>query len=193
MATSRGDERLLKIKEKLADDEVDTLVYLDAQLFFKLASGDFPGVGVALLVGPRCAEVTRYQDVVAGNFICNLHGLPVQVQHLLAVADVGQFFAAGIEGEGLYDLGAGADELLMQLLHGIRVLQDDLRSEGTGNDITPLFHLQYVSAIAEDHAFGKPVKYSLLHGDLLILITCRGYDHIPMAGGRRPRGRSPSA
>src|SRR5207245_10001544 len=76
----------------------------------------------------------------------------VHVSHPVRMPACGEFLLAGVEREGLQDRRAGIEELLMELPDGRRMLEDDLRREGTRLHVPAFLELEQVTPVAEDHA-----------------------------------------
>src|SRR5207247_6476196 len=60
-----------------------------------------------------------------------------------------QLLLARVEGEALQDLGAGVEELLMELLHRCRMFEDDFRGEGARLHVPALLQFEEVPSVAE--------------------------------------------
>ena len=104
---------------------------------------------------PRQAEVRRHERPIAGDLAGEADRGAVDVAHLIRISDRRELLFARIEGEGLQDLRARVEELLVQLLHGGGMLEDDLRRERPGLNVAALLEFEQVATIAQDNALSQ--------------------------------------
>jgi len=74
------------------------------------------------------------------------------------VAGRAELLLRRVEREGLQDLRAGVEELLMEFADGLRMFEDDLRGEGTRLDIAALLEFDEVAAVTEDDPLLEPLE-----------------------------------
>src|SRR5207245_6939422 len=80
------------------------------------------------------------------------------VAHPVRIPDRREFLFARVEGEGLQDLRAGVEELLMELLHRGRMLEDDFRREGSRLNVTAFLEFEQITAITQNDTFLQLLK-----------------------------------
>ena len=150
------------ILERLADDEVDTLLHLDRELLVERPAHAVVGGGASVLVHPRQRKISGDETLVAGDVARDAHGRAVEILELVLEADRRELVAAGVEGQGLEDVGARLAELDVHLPQRFRVRQRHLRRERAGSNPAALLQLQEVSAVAEHGTLGEAFEDVLL-------------------------------
>src|SRR5207249_11544854 len=90
----------------------------------------------------------------------------VDIARLVRISDRREFLLARVEGDGLQDFGTCVEELLMELFHRCRMLEDGLRREGPRLNVAAFLEFEKVSAIAEDDALFQSLEDAHLRGSL---------------------------
>ena len=160
-------DRLLHERERLADPEVHTAgVELVLELPVEQRSDVVGARRVSGVVRPREAEVPRDERVTLGGHLPrDLHGVAVDVVDLVGEADRGELVVARVERHRLEHIDAGAQELAVELLQGVRVLDHHLGRERSRLHVSALLQLQQVAAIAKHGAVREPFQDALRHID----------------------------
>src|SRR5437899_111892 len=100
----------------------------------------------------------------------------VDVAHLVRVSDRRELLLARVEGERLQDFGTRVEELLVELRHRGRMLDDDLGRERTRLHVAAFLEFEQVAAIAEDHALFELIENAHLRGSLTPASVSLGHD-----------------
>ena len=138
----RGEERFPEPRERLRDHEVWVFLELSLELLVEQPTHLVRGSLLLRIVHPREAEVRRDERSIARDLAGEADRGAVDVAHPIRIPDRREFLLARIEGEGLQDFRAGVKELLMELPHGGRMLQDDFRREGTGLNVAAFLEFE---------------------------------------------------
>ena len=150
----QGGERLARVVEGLADDDVGALLdgpahhLLEhrADLGLALRVRRIPDVGVRDVAG----------DQVTGAGVSDLardcERRPVEGLQELLLADDPHLLAVAVVREGLDDVGAGALEVHVQGAQGLRELEGDLGDELAGGQVSPTLELEEESLRDDDGA-----------------------------------------
>jgi hypothetical protein len=146
------DQRLLRPRERLADDELGTAVDGPADLLLEHAADRVTGgrvvraehVGVADVAGEHRAGVAR--DV--GR---DAQRLAVHLLEQVLLPDDPQLLAVRVVGERLDDVRAGVHELAVQLGDELPMLEHYLGDERAGLQVAAPLELEQV-ALGADHA-----------------------------------------
>ena len=83
------------------------------------------------------------------------HGGAVEVLEPVLEADGRELVAAGVEGQGLQDVGAGLAELDVQVRSASGFVSATSGRERAGAHPAALLEFQQISAVAEDGTFGE--------------------------------------
>ena len=150
--------------DHLAQQEVQPFLHEDFDLLPVLGLDLL--LGLAGEVGRALADPTQHQGVsLISHGPRYLAGLPVDGLHpdlhSCLVSSVDELVLAGVEGEGLHDVGPGSQELPVQLLDGLGLLHGGLGGPGPGLDVASLLQLKHKTAISYDWASGQALKNSL--------------------------------
>ena len=159
LAHLEADQRLAEEVVRLGDDEVDALLLRPAQLLAVLLAHDGAGVdGIGRVVAPGVADVAGDERPALGcDLVRDADGLPVHQLEVVAAADVAQLLAVGVVGQRHHDVGAGPQELAVQLPQRVRRIEDHLGHVRAGLDVAAAFELEDVALAADDHAVGEPL------------------------------------
>jgi hypothetical protein len=115
-------------------------------------------------VRPREREVAGDERAAfRGNLTRDPDGVAVDVVDLAGEPDGRELVVARVEGHRLEHLGAGAQELAVELRERLGMLDHDLGRERAGLDVAPLLELEQVAAVAEDAPLREPLEDPLGH------------------------------
>src|SRR5215218_4391640 len=161
------DQRLLGPGERLANDEVDVRVDRPRDLLLEHRPHRRRGFSVARVLDVRVADVAGVQRA----------GLPrdlggarkraaVDLLERVLLADHPQLLAVRVVGEGLDHVGAGVDELAVELGDELRVVEDDLGHERAGLQVAAALELEQVALSADDGALRETLEESVHRASL---------------------------
>ena len=108
--------------------------------------------GIRGIVGPGVGDVGRHQrPALASDLVGDAHGGPVHLFEVPLTTDYLQLLAVGVIGQGDHDLGAGTQELAVQLDHRLWRVENDLGNVRPGLDVAAALEFEDVTLGAEDH------------------------------------------
>jgi hypothetical protein len=168
---------------RLGDDEVDALVDGPPELLLVLRAHHGPGrLRVLRVIRPGVADVAGDErSALAGDLVGDADRLAVHLLEVAVTPDVLELLAVRVVGERDHDVGAGAEELAVQLPHGVGRVEDHLRHVRSRLHVSAAFQLEDVAFGADDDAFGE----ALLQGPLR-RTAHRGRSSSKRAGSNRP-------
>ena len=119
------------------------------------------GLGAVGLPDVGVGEVAGHQRAaLVGDFRRNRQGVAVERLQQRLLADDAQLLAMAVVGEGLDHVGAGVDEIAVQLAHQIGMLEHDFGHEGAGLQIAAPLELEEIAFGADDRPRGEAVYQS---------------------------------
>ena len=153
------DQRLLRVRERLADHQVDARLGRPADLLVEHGAGPSLRLGVVGLEDVRVADVAGEQRaVLRGDIAGDLQRLAVDRLEVVLAADQRQLLAVGVVRERLHDVGTGVDELAVQLGDQRRLLEHDLRHERARLQVAPPLELEQITLGADDGSLAEPIE-----------------------------------
>ena len=87
--------------------------------------------------------------VSAATCLAMLESLPVDRLEIRLAPDHAELLAVAVVGERLDDVGAGVDEVAMELDDDLRVVEHDLGDEGSGLQVAPPLELEDIALGAD--------------------------------------------
>ena len=159
LADLQPDQGLADEVVGLGDDQVDAFLDRPAELLAVLLTDDVTGpLRVCRVVRPRVADVAGHESVtLGGDLVGDPDGLAVQLLELALPPDVLELLAVRVVGERDHDVGAGPQELPVQLPQRVRLVQDHLGDVRTGLDVTPAFEFEDVPLGPDDRTLGEAI------------------------------------
>ena len=116
-------------------------------------------VGVAGHEDVRVAHVAGEQrSGLRRNVLGDLESLDVHRLEVGLATDEAQLLAVCVVREGLDHVGAGVDELPMELSHQLGMLQDHDRNVGAGLQVAPALELEQVPLGADHRPLREPLE-----------------------------------
>jgi hypothetical protein len=148
-----GDQRLLRVAERLADDEVhagvdrpaDLLLEHRAHRLVRCRVGGVVDVGVADVAGEQRAGLLR-------NRLREIECSPVDRLEVLLAADYAELLAMRVIRERLDDVRSRVNEVAVELRDRLRMFEHDLRHERPGLQIAAALELEDIAFGANDGA-----------------------------------------
>ena len=102
--------------------------------------------GVGRVVHPGVADVAGEQGVaLAGHVAGDRERVAVQALEVALAADLAELRAVPVVGERDHHVGAAAQELAVQLAHGVRVVEDDLGDVRAALQVAAALELEQVA------------------------------------------------
>ena len=122
------------------------------------------------------------------------NGGAVQFFDAIAHADGGEFIAAGVEGEGLENFGAGFAKFAVQFEERFGIVERDFRRKRACANAAALFEFEEVAAVAENEPSASlsriPFFFSLVTTAPLVPWNSLPIDNHATAFFTRPRFKS---
>ena len=158
------DQRLLGVGERLRDDEVDTRIDRPRGLFLEHRAHGLPRL-VVLREDVRVGQVAREERAaLVGHLAGELERTPVELFEQMLLADDPQLLAVPVVRERLDDIGAGVNELAMELGDDLGVVEDDLGNERARLQVTPPFAFEQIALGADHGALLEALEEPLFSG-----------------------------
>ncbi len=156
------DQRLLRPRERLADDEVDAGVDRPADLLLEHRAHGLVRRGIRRVVDVGVADVAGEERAgLRRDGLRDLERPAVDRLQILLAADHAKLLAMRVVGERLDDVGARVDEIAMELRDDLGMLEHDLGHERAGLQIAAALELEHV-AFGADHG---PLVEALQQGE----------------------------
>ena len=140
--------RLAEMKEGLSNDEIDPFVHLPPNLLIEELARQLGGLGPF----PRRRQVGGDERSLAGNLFRQTRGSAVELFDLVGPSHRSELLARAVEGHDLKNLGAGSQELSMELAHGVRMLEGRLGSERSRLGEAAALQLQHVTSVSQNRS-----------------------------------------
>ena len=172
----QAEQRLAEVPEGFADEEVNAVLGLD--LLVEHVSDERLGRRAVRLPLPGGAQIAGDQGGVAGYFLSDLGGGPVDLERAVGLADGAELLPAAVEGHDLEDLGPRIEHLFVHGADGIGVLDGKLRGKCPGDHVAPLLQRHDIAAVAEYDAFLKLCQDRLWHGNPPSTSDFRRWDEV---------------
>ena len=157
------NERLPDVGEGLGDDVVDTRVRGPADLLLEHRSHHATRllvvreqVRVADVAGEERAALRR-------DLLRDRESLAVERFEQVLLADDSHLLAVRVVGERLDHVGAGMNEVSVQLRHDLRMVEHDLGHERARLEVSPALELEEVTLRADDRALLEPFQETATH------------------------------
>jgi hypothetical protein len=164
LADVEGDQRLAHEVVGLRDHEVHALLDRPSDLLLVLRAHDRArGVGFTRIERPGVADVARHERAaLRSHLVGDPHRLAVHGLQVAVTAHIGELLPVRVVGQRHHDVGAGPQELPVQLADGVRLIQDDFGNERARLDVAAPLELEDV-ALGADH---DAVRQALGEGPL---------------------------
>ena len=155
-----GDQRLAEIVVRLGDDQLRAFLDRPRDLLAVHLAHDRAGsLGIRRVVHPGVADVPGKERVALGRHLArDPERVSVQRLEIVLAADRAHLLAMAVVRERDHDLGAGPQELAVQLADGVGEVEHDLGHIRPALEIAAPLELEQIALGTEHHAVVKSLE-----------------------------------
>ena len=148
------NQRLLRVAERLADDEIDARIDRPADLLLEHRTHCALRSGIRRIVDVRIADVAGEERAAFfGDGLGEIEGAAVDRLEIALAPDDAELLAVRVIRQRFDDVRACMNEVAMELRHRLGMLEHDFGHECAGLQVTPALELEDI-ALGANHRAG---------------------------------------